>query len=56
MTLAKPQRGFAARPTDPDAWVRTLVSMIVTAAPGLRNSPHGSRSTSRRSSEAGSKS
>ena len=23
MTLAEPRRGFAARPTDPDAWVRT---------------------------------
>ncbi len=23
MTAGKPQRSFAARPTDPDAWVRT---------------------------------
>ena len=23
MTAAKPRRGFAARPSDPDAWVRT---------------------------------
>ena len=23
MTLPKPRRGFAARPTDPDTWVRT---------------------------------
>jgi hypothetical protein len=23
MTAAKPRRGFAARPSDPDAWIRT---------------------------------